>query len=58
MEDNKLLYITRPPEGEDLYTELQRQTLAELQRLSGKVWTDYNPHDPGGVMCSCKMRAV
>lgn len=47
MEDSKLLYITRPPEGEDLYTELQRQTLAELQRLSGKVWTDYNPHDPG-----------
>lgn len=47
MEDNRPLYITRPPEGEDLYTELQRQTIAELQRLSGKVWTDYNPHDPG-----------
>lgn len=40
------LYIT-PPEGEDFYTFLQRKTLEELQRISGKVWTDYNPHDPG-----------
>lgn len=40
------LYITRP-DGDDLYTVLQRRTLAELQRLSGGVWTDYNPHDPG-----------
>lgn len=45
--DERQLYITRPPEGEELYTELQRQTLAELQRLSGEVWTDYNPSDPG-----------
>ena len=42
----KQIYITRP-EGEDLYTELQRQTLAELQRLSGEIWTDYNPGDAG-----------
>lgn len=40
------LYISRP-EGDDLYTVLQRRTLAELQRLAGEVWTDYNPHDPG-----------
>lgn len=39
-------YITRP-EGDDLYIVLQRKTLAELQRLAGEVWTDYNPHDPG-----------
>lgn len=45
--EEKQLYIVRSPEGEDLYTVLQRQTLAELQRLSGEVWTDYNPHDPG-----------
>lgn len=45
--DEKELYITRPSDGEDLYTALQRQTLAELQRLSGRVWTDYNPGDPG-----------
>lgn len=42
----KSLYITRP-EGDDLYTVLQRKTLEELQRISGEVWTDYNPHDPG-----------
>ncbi len=47
MDDGQQLYITRPAEGEDLYTSLQRQTLAELQRLSGNVWTDYNPSDPG-----------
>lgn len=35
------------PEGQEPYTELQRRTLAELQRLSGEVWTDYNPGDPG-----------
>lgn len=45
--DKRQLYITRPPEGEELYTELQRQTLTELQRLSGEVWTDYNSGDPG-----------
>lgn len=43
---DKQLYITRT-EGDDLYTELQRKTLDELQRLSGAVWTDYNPSDPG-----------
>ena len=43
---DKSLYITRP-EGDDLYTVLQRKTLEELQRISGEVWTDYNPHDPG-----------
>jgi len=40
------LYITRTG-SEDLYTELHRKTLDELQRLSGEVWTDYNPSDPG-----------
>lgn len=40
------LYITRP-EGDDLYTLLQRRTLDELQRLSGEVWSDYNPSDSG-----------
>lgn len=43
---DKQLYITRT-EGDDLYTELQRKTLDELQRLSGEVWTDFNPSDPG-----------
>jgi len=43
---HRQLYITRGP-GDDLYTALQRRTLNELQRLSGEVWTDYNPGDPG-----------
>lgn len=45
--DEKGRYITRFPEGQEPYTELQRRTLAELQRLSGEAWTDYNPSDPG-----------
>lgn len=34
-------------EENPLYTKLQRQTLEDIQRMSGKVWTDYNAHDPG-----------
>lgn len=45
--DGKERYITRFPEGQEPYTELQRRTLGELQRLSGEMWTDYNPSDPG-----------
>lgn len=45
--DGKGTYIRQQVEGENLYTRLQRQTLEEVQRLSGKVWTDYNAHDPG-----------
>ena len=47
MDERKEPYIEQQAEGNALYTELQRQTLAEAQRLSGKVWTDYNAHDPG-----------
>lgn len=45
--DERQLYITRQPEGEELYTELQKRTLTDLQRLSGRMWTNYNPSDPG-----------
>lgn len=45
--ERKEPYIRQEAEGESLYTQLQRQTLEEAQRLSGKVWTDYNAHDPG-----------
>lgn len=47
MDENKEPYIEQIPEGEALYTRLQAQTLEEVQRMSGKVWTDYNVHDPG-----------
>ena len=39
--------ITRKPEGEDLYSQLQEKALKNVQRIAGKVWTDYNLHDPG-----------
>lgn len=45
MSDSQI-YISRHPEDE-LYADLQKRTLDELQHLSGSVWTDYNPHDPG-----------
>lgn len=45
--DRKEPYIRQKGENEYLYTHLQRQTLEEVQRLSGEVWTDFNAHDPG-----------
>lgn len=45
--EEKKLYIEREDPAGTLYERLQRSTLDELQRLSGKVWTDYNPGDPG-----------
>ena len=40
-------YIRQLAENENLYSYLQRQALEEVYRLSGKVWTDFNAHDPG-----------
>ena len=31
----------------DLFVFLQRDSIRMLQELSGKVWTDFNAHDPG-----------
>lgn len=36
----------REPE-DNLYQQLQQQSLERLQGLSGELWTDYNEHDPG-----------
>lgn len=47
MDEQKEPYIEQQAVEDALYTKLQRQTLAEVQRMSGKVWTDYNAHDPG-----------
>lgn len=46
MEEKKLYIEREDPEG-TLYERLQRSSLEALQRLSGEVWTDYNPGDPG-----------
>lgn len=29
------------------YAALKREGVEEVQRLSGRIWTDYNEHDPG-----------
>lgn len=47
MDERKEPYIEQQAAEDALYTRLQQQTLAEVQRMSGKVWTDYNAHDPG-----------
>ena len=47
MDERKDPYIEQQAVEDALYTRLQRQTLEEMQRMSGKVWTDYNAHDPG-----------
>jgi predicted RNA-binding protein with TRAM domain len=45
--EEKRLYIDQAEVENDLYSLLQKRTLDELQHLSGEVWTDFNPHDPG-----------
>lgn len=45
--DDQHPYIKQQAEDESLYSHLQKKTLEEVQRLSGKVWTDFNAHDPG-----------
>ncbi len=40
-------YITRQRDEEQIFALLQQKALDEFGRLSGEVWTDFNPHDPG-----------
>lgn len=40
-------FINKRDRADDLYRVLQQQSLDELQRLAGEIWTDYNAHDPG-----------
>lgn len=44
---NNNLYVEQLEKEHNLYLLLRQKTLDELQRLSGKVWTDFNQHDPG-----------
>lgn len=39
--------IQLPSPGENLYKRLQQQSLDWVQQMSGKIWTDFNVHDPG-----------
>lgn len=43
----KDLYLIKRKKEDNFYTELQQKTLERIGELSGKVWTDYNVHDPG-----------
>lgn len=45
--NDKNVYIEQSAIESSLFTELQQETLQELQRLSGAVWTNFNSHDPG-----------
>lgn len=40
-------HIQRREKEENFFARLQKETLEELQALTGKIWTDYNLHDPG-----------
>jgi hypothetical protein len=40
--------ISRLPKGRGLdYAELRTNALGFVQEMAGKIWTDYNEHDPG-----------
>lgn len=41
------MFLERRDKDANYYALLQKRTLDMLQQLSGKVWTDFNTHDPG-----------
>lgn len=43
----KEMFIKQRDPEENYYQELQLKTLSRLTELSGKIWTDFNIHDPG-----------
>jgi uncharacterized protein len=48
MEETQLVIPKNPTlEQSEDYTFLRKEGLAFIERLSGKIWTDYNLHDPG-----------
>lgn len=44
---NDTLYIDQQNPENDLFRQLERQSLEDYQQSAGRVWTDYNIHDPG-----------
>ncbi len=46
-EDNKEAFIRPLADEETTFSRLMEKTLEDVQHLSGNVWTDFNPHDPG-----------
>lgn len=49
---------TTPPLDSMNYDLLRGKGLAHLQKLSGKIWTDYNAHDPGVTILEVLSYAV
>lgn len=43
----KNLTLKKRKKEDNYYSKLQEKTLKRLEELSGKVWTDFNVHDPG-----------
>lgn len=41
------MFLTRREKEDNYYRELQDRSLHRLQELSGRLWTDFNVHDPG-----------
>lgn len=41
------MYIKKRDKEDNEYNCLQEHTLQRIEQLCGKVWTDYNLHDPG-----------
>lgn len=58
MDERKEPYIEQQAVEDALYTRLGRQTLKDVQRISGKVWTDYNAHDPGVTLADAANYAL
>lgn len=46
-EERKQPFIRQQAKEDELFSRLQEQTLEEVQRMSGNVWTDFNIHNPG-----------
>ena len=47
MSGTNLITISRQEERPFDYAALRQKAIEIVQKLSGKIWTDYNAHDPG-----------
>ena len=47
MSETNLITISRQEERPFDYAALRQKAIEIVQKLSGKIWTDYNAHDPG-----------
>jgi hypothetical protein len=51
MENSSLSISKKPPEFKSMqYDTLRELAIQRIQEMAGKLWTDYNSHDPGVTM--------